>query len=169
MGKLIPEESPPPLEGPGTLKKQKALEAAQEPQALEQFPSFTLSKALEMQDVLIARYSDPEWQEALHAKVKAAEGNRGKESKARSDVTMIVQGEVLPKFGFAEGQKGVMESLAAFGPFNPVPEVAKKNCLMQFLINPAWQAQGLEAFMTSNGFPPGSYSLSFGTTRNDEE
>merc|ERR1711879_397695 len=95
--------------------------------------------------MLIALYSAPEFQQRLHQAFRSA-GGAGADpltwGRARQDVCLPVQTQVLAKFGFEPNRKGLAQSVKAFTPeINADPEVAEKNQIMAWLVDPNQQAQ----------------------------
>jgi len=88
---------------------------------------FTLDKALDLQEELMAGYAQPEFQQALDGLWQEfPEGKGFKFMKRRNEIFLTVQSVVLPKYGFEGSGAGIMHMMRAFAP-HQVPEVAWNN------------------------------------------
>lgn len=89
-------------------------------------PSLSYEETLELQSDLFAGFSDPEFQR----KLRAVESRHGKAfqrlTPEHSDLFLSVQNRILPKYGFAEGQRGVLQMLQESAHFNE-DEVFREN------------------------------------------
>mmetsp|Transcript_121889 Transcript_121889/g.379416 ORF Transcript_121889/g.379416 Transcript_121889/m.379416 type:complete len:553 (-) Transcript_121889:108-1766(-) len=105
-------------------------------------PQVTLSReqAKAMENELIQRYSAEEFQAKLRKAFEAAGTDTVKQGRARQEVCLEVQKPVLRKFGFEASKRGVTMSVQAFQPFNGDPEIAERNNLLAWLVNPITQA-----------------------------
>ncbi|CAE7941203.1 asd [Symbiodinium necroappetens] len=106
-----------------------------------------LDEALQMQDMLIAGYSAPEFQAELHRRWEAAGGMELLQVKARQEACAQVQYPILQHFGFQPSRRGVAQSVAAFKEHNAHPEVAARNAKLQFLVNPPAQDEDFKRLM----------------------
>lgn len=78
----------------------------------------TLERVLRLQRELYVAFSDEDFQRRL-AEVEATNGSaRANYSSAHTELFLTVQNKILPKYGFPEGQKGVVEMLKASARFN---------------------------------------------------
>jgi len=88
---------------------------------------FTHSKALDLQEELMAGFSQPEFQRGLdEIFTEFPEGKGFKFQKRRNELFLTVQGAVLPKYGFEGSATGVMNMMRAFG-IHQTAEVAWNN------------------------------------------
>jgi len=102
-------------------------------------PTLTVEQALELQDSLIAGYSDKDFQMRLHIAWLQADGDVCKETKARQEVCFPIQAPVIERFGFEASRRGVAQSVSAFRPLNEHPEIKIRNSKMSYLVNPSQQ------------------------------
>mmetsp|Transcript_111160 Transcript_111160/g.346446 ORF Transcript_111160/g.346446 Transcript_111160/m.346446 type:complete len:377 (+) Transcript_111160:77-1207(+) len=86
---------------------------------LEGAPQLTMETATRLQLDLLAGFSAEEFQREL----LAAEKEHGRESRRfmakRQALTLAVQKEVLPRYGFEGTPKGVMQMMSAMQPYGP--------------------------------------------------
>lgn len=109
---------------------------------------FTMSRAIEMQEELIAAYRNAEFQKRIREVMDDAKDDSKAFMAARSALLFeMVQTHVLPKYGFENSRKGVMQSARDFTPFGSNPEVMKNNAVMQYLTTPTLQEVSLESYL----------------------
>mmetsp|Transcript_90416 Transcript_90416/g.229903 ORF Transcript_90416/g.229903 Transcript_90416/m.229903 type:complete len:234 (-) Transcript_90416:63-764(-) len=97
----------------------------------------TKAECLDLQDELIAAYSEDTVQtalEKLQIRFKANNMAQSKYPRLLADVLLAPQRKVLPKWGFDAPPKGVVQMLNAFVPHNDDPDVVLKVTILNGLI-----------------------------------
>lgn len=94
---------------------------------------------MSMQDALMAQYSRPEFQAQLWAAMADAGADQVKQTRARQELCLPIQGPIISQFGFEASRRGVALSVAAFAPLNGDPEIDARNSALAVLVNPQLQ------------------------------
>jgi len=99
----------------------------------------TLERVLRLQRELYVAFADEGFQRRL-AEVEAAHGTaRQSYGQAHTELFLTVQNKLLPKYGFAEGQKGVLEMLKASARFNSNRQFQRNRTMLNQLLGLAPQ------------------------------
>jgi len=102
-------------------------------------PKLTKEQAMALEDMLIAAYRTDEFQQRLHEAWKAAGSDPRLQGRARQEVCLPVQVPVIVQFGFEASRRGVTQSVSAFTPWSRELEIAERNNVLAWLVNPALQ------------------------------
>eukprot|EP00930_Biecheleria_cincta_P035886 TRINITY_DN24647_c0_g1_i1.p1 TRINITY_DN24647_c0_g1~~TRINITY_DN24647_c0_g1_i1.p1 ORF type:complete len:180 (-),score=33.63 TRINITY_DN24647_c0_g1_i1:271-810(-) len=100
-------------------------------------PNLTLAEVLKLQAELYSAFSDEEFQDAL----EELEARHGKAymnyTDAHTQLFLTVQNKILPKYGFSEGQAGVLQMLRDVARFNDDEQFCDNRSALNDLIGMA--------------------------------
>lgn len=108
----------------------------------------SLEEAKKFEDGLITGYLTEEFQRQIWAAWSGYGDNQLEFAKHRQEVCLTVQAPVIEAFGFAPTREGVLASTKAFSnEVNGHPDIALRNGLMQYLIDPGMQQKVAEGMI----------------------
>mmetsp|Transcript_4421 Transcript_4421/g.14180 ORF Transcript_4421/g.14180 Transcript_4421/m.14180 type:complete len:593 (+) Transcript_4421:106-1884(+) len=102
-------------------------------------PVLTKEQSILLEHEILRLYSDEDFQRNLHDLWDKAGSDLLKQGRARQEACLPAQLKVIPKYGFEESKRGVVQSVRAFEVFNMDPDEAARSQFMQYLINPGYQ------------------------------
>jgi len=105
---------------------------------MEEIQEVKLSRAeaIEMQDLLIAQYSQDEFQRDLYNVTKAAGNDAVTKRQSTTALMLPIQIPIVEQFGFPGNATGVQQSVRALRPLlNSDPDIAAKSELLATLIS----------------------------------
>mmetsp|Transcript_32400 Transcript_32400/g.75260 ORF Transcript_32400/g.75260 Transcript_32400/m.75260 type:complete len:529 (+) Transcript_32400:169-1755(+) len=104
-------------------------------------PSLTREQLLSLEDDMIAAYRKPGFQRKLREAWDAAGDDPRAQVKARQEVCLPAQLEVITKYGFEASLRGVNRSVAMYTKLQGDPEFGIRGEILAWLINPSKQRE----------------------------
>uniref|UniRef100_A0A7S1PS12 SAM domain-containing protein n=1 Tax=Alexandrium catenella TaxID=2925 RepID=A0A7S1PS12_ALECA len=137
----VAQSPSPPGAAPGWQRAPRTVAGRAEAQAEEADAAagdseggLTLERVLRLQRELYVAFKDEDFQRRL-AEVEAAHGTaRANYSVAHTELFLTVQNTLLPKYGFSEGQKGVIEMLKSSARFNGNRQFQQNRAMLNQLL-----------------------------------
>mmetsp|Transcript_27943 Transcript_27943/g.79016 ORF Transcript_27943/g.79016 Transcript_27943/m.79016 type:complete len:284 (-) Transcript_27943:74-925(-) len=114
------------------------------PEAAAEWPSLTLAQGLLLQKELYDAFVDDDFQDQLE-EVEATHGKACRNhTPEHTRLFLAVQDGILPKYGFARGQKGVIQMLRAGAELNGDAQYARNRATLNQLLGLAEDAEDRE-------------------------
>jgi len=140
-------ERPSAVDAVATTAAVEPAEAELEQDTLSQAGELTLDQVLRLQRELYVAFSDNDFQGRLAA-VEAEHGRALQNyCSQHTELFLTVQDRILPRYGFPEGQKGVLEMLKASARFNSNRQFQRNRTLLNQLLGLAQQRGEREAHL----------------------